>query len=101
MTWQLLGQAFVQACQGRHPRPLRQFPVKAGFSRRATHGRRELLRAALDPTAPVPVVRLAGGQGSAMLGAACQADGYLMVPGDTPVLEGSDYAFLPIAQFAV
>ncbi|GHB13203.1 molybdopterin molybdotransferase MoeA [Modicisalibacter luteus] len=101
VTWQVLGQAFVQACQGRRPRPLQQFPVKAGFSRRTTQGRRELLRVVLDPTEPSPVVRLAGGQGSAMLGAACQADGYLMVPGNTPVLEGNDYVFLSVAQFAV
>ncbi len=101
VTWQMLGQAFVQACQGRRPRPLQQYPVKAAFSRRATQGRSELLRVVLDRTEHRPVARLAGGQGSAMLGAACQADGYLLVPGDTPVLEGNDYAFLPIAQFAV
>ncbi|MCT8468544.1 MULTISPECIES: gephyrin-like molybdotransferase Glp [Chromohalobacter] len=101
VTWQVLGQAFVQACQGRHPRPLQQFFVKAGFSRRATHGRRELLRVVLDHAELEPMARLAGGQGSAMLGAACQADGYLMVPGDTPVMEGNDYAFLPVAQFAI
>ncbi|GAB3343091.1 gephyrin-like molybdotransferase Glp [Chromohalobacter beijerinckii] len=101
VTWQVLGQAFVQACQGRHPRPLQQFSVKAGFSRRATHGRRELLRVVLDHAELEPIAQLAGGQGSAMLGAACQADGYLMVPGDTPVMEGNDYAFLPVAQFAI
>ncbi|MDW5375642.1 molybdopterin molybdotransferase MoeA [Halomonas sp. HP20-15] len=101
VTWHALGQVFVQACQGRRPRALQQFPVKAGFSRRATQGRRELLRVVLDPSELAPVVRLAGGQGSAMLGAACQAHGYLMVPGNTPVLEGNDYAFLPVAQFAI
>ncbi|SFH88259.1 gephyrin-like molybdotransferase Glp [Modicisalibacter xianhensis] len=101
VTWQVLGQAFVQACQGRRPRPLQQLPVKAGFSRRAPQGRCELLRVVLDRHEHEPVARLAGGQGSAMLGAACQADGYLMVPGDMPILEGNAYAFLPVAQFAV
>ncbi|WP_069385068.1 molybdopterin molybdotransferase MoeA [Halomonas caseinilytica] len=101
VTWQLLGQPFVQACQGRYPRPLQQFSVKAGFRHRAPHGRHELLRVVLDHAELEPVARLAGGQGSAMLSAACQANGYLMIPCDMPVMEGNDYAFLPVTQFAI
>ncbi|RTR04510.1 gephyrin-like molybdotransferase Glp [Halomonas nitroreducens] len=97
--WQLLALPFVQGRQGRTPTPLQAFPVVAGFSRRAPRGRRELLRVVLDWRQGRPVARLAGGQGSHMLGAACQAHGYLMIDPDTCVEEGHAYAYCPGAQF--
>ncbi|TLF52344.1 molybdopterin molybdotransferase MoeA [Halomonas urmiana] len=97
--WQLLALPFVQGRQGRVPAPLQRFPVAAGFSRRASHGRRELLRVVLDWRAGTPVARLAGGQGSHMLGAASQAHGYLIIDADTPVEEGHAYGYCPGTQF--
>ncbi|QFU00214.1 Molybdopterin molybdenumtransferase [Halomonas sp. THAF5a] len=97
--WQLLALPFVHGCQGRAPAPLERFPVAAGFSRRASRGRRELLRVVLDWRAGAPVARLAGGQGSHMLGAASQAHGYLIIDADTPVEEGLAYGYCPGAQF--
>ncbi|WP_108446417.1 gephyrin-like molybdotransferase Glp [Halomonas denitrificans] len=97
--WQLLALPFVQGRQGRTPAPLVRFPVAAGFSRRASRGRRELLRVVLDWRQGAPVARLAGGQGSHMLGAASQAHGYLIIDADTPVEEGHAYGYCPGAQF--
>ncbi|MEQ6887347.1 gephyrin-like molybdotransferase Glp [Halomonas sp. CS7] len=97
--WQLLALPFVHGRQGRAPAPLQRFPVAAGFSRRAPHGRRELLRVVLDWSAGAPVARLAGGQGSHMLGAASQSHGYLIIDADTPVEEGHAYGYCPGAQF--
>jgi molybdopterin molybdotransferase len=97
--WQLLALPFVQGRQGRVPTPLQRFPVTAGFSRRAPQGRRELLRVVLDWTDGEPVARLAGGQGSHMLGAASESHGYLIIDADTPVEEGHDYGYCPGAQF--
>lgn len=97
--WQLLALPFVQGRQGRAPAPLQRFPVAAGFSRRASRGRRELLRVVLDWRAGTPVARLAGGQGSHMLGAASQAHGYLIIDADTPVEEGYAYGYCPGTQF--
>jgi molybdopterin molybdotransferase len=53
----------------------------------------------LDWTGGAPVARLAGGQGSHMLGAASQAHGYLIIDADTPVEEGHDYGYCPGTQF--
>jgi len=97
--WQLLALPFVHGRQGRAPAPLECFPVAAGFTRRAPRGRRELLRVVLDWSAGAPVARLAGGQGSHMLGAASQSHGYLIIDADTPVEEGHVYGYCPGAQF--
>ncbi|MFY0989226.1 gephyrin-like molybdotransferase Glp [Halomonas sp. C05BenzN] len=97
--WQYLALPFVHGRQGRTPAPLQHFPVKAGFSRRGSRGRRELLRVVLDWTGGTPVASLAGGQGSHMLGAASQAHGYLMIDADTHVEEGNAHGFCPVAQF--
>ena len=97
--WQLLARPFVQGCQGREVSPLQQFAVRAGFSRRASPGRRELLRVVLDWRGGQPVALLAGGQGSHMLRAASQAHGYLMMVADKDVEEGHDYPYLPAGQF--
>lgn len=97
--WQWLALPFVQGRQGRTPPALQRFPVTAGFSRRAPRGRRELLRVVLDWTGGAPVARLAGGQGSHMLGAASQAHGYLIIDADTPVEEGHVYGYCPGTQF--
>ncbi|MBB3190384.1 gephyrin-like molybdotransferase Glp [Halomonas cerina] len=97
--WQWLALPLVQGCQGRTPPPLQRFSVTAGFSRPAPRGRRELLRVVLDWTGGAPVARLAGGQGSHMLGAASQAHGYLIIDADTPVEEGHAYGYCPGAQF--
>ncbi|MDI5922305.1 molybdopterin molybdotransferase MoeA [Halomonas sp. LR5S13] len=97
--WQWLALPFVQGRQGRTPPPLQRFPVTAGFSRRAPRGRRELLRVVLDWTGGAPVARLAGGQGSHMLGAASQAHGYLIIDADTHVEEGHVYGYCPGTQF--
>ncbi|WP_043531421.1 gephyrin-like molybdotransferase Glp [Litchfieldella xinjiangensis] len=99
--WQLLGLPFVHGRQGRRPAPLQHFPVSAGFSRPASRERYELLRVVLEWRCGDPMAQLAGGQGSHMLSAASQADGYLLVsPGD-PIDEGRGYAYLPISQFSV
>lgn len=97
--WQLLALPFVHGCQGRTVGPLEQFPVRAGFSRRGSRGRMELLRVSLDWQNGQPVAFLAGGQGSHMLRAASQAHGYLMMAADTDVEEGHDYPYLPGGQF--
>ncbi|MCG6656906.1 molybdopterin molybdotransferase MoeA [Halomonas campisalis] len=97
--WQLLARPFVQGCQGGEVAALQQFAVRAGFSRRASPGRRELLRVVLDWQGGQPVALLAGGQGSHMLRAASQAHGYLMMVADTDVEEGHDYPYLPAGQF--
>ncbi|SEK77715.1 gephyrin-like molybdotransferase Glp [Halomonas daqiaonensis] len=97
--WQWLALPFVQGRQGRTPPALQRFPVTAGFSRKAPRGRRELLRVVLDWTGGAPVARLAGGQGSHMLGAASQAHGYLIIDADTHVEEGHVYGYCPGAQF--
>ncbi|WP_280546974.1 MULTISPECIES: gephyrin-like molybdotransferase Glp [unclassified Halomonas] len=97
--WQWLALPFVQGRQGRTPPALQRFPVTAGFSRRAPRGRRELLRVVLDWTGGALVARLAGGQGSHMLGAASQAHGYLIIDADTPVEEGHVYGYCPGTQF--
>ncbi|RCV88571.1 gephyrin-like molybdotransferase Glp [Billgrantia montanilacus] len=97
--WQLLARPFVQGRQGRAVGPLQQFNVRAGFSRRGNHGRRELLRVVLDWQGGLPVAFLAGGQGSHMLRAASQAHGYLMMAADTDVEEGHEYPYLPAGQF--
>ncbi|UZH12371.1 hypothetical protein OM794_10560 [Halomonas sp. BDJS001] len=55
---------------------------------------------ALDWSKGAPVAQLAGGQGSHMLSAASQADGYLMINPETDVAEGSTYHYYPINQFA-
>lgn len=99
VSWQLLALPFVQGRQGRRPGSLQRFPVTAGFSRRATRGRRELLRVVLDWVTGAPLARLAGGQGSHMLGAASQAHGYLLIDADTDVKEGDTYGYCPGAQF--
>ncbi|MFQ3790226.1 gephyrin-like molybdotransferase Glp [Halomonas sp. A29] len=97
--WHLLARPFVQGCQGRTVGPLQQYCVSAGFSRRGSPGRRELLRVTLDWQGGRPVALLAGGQGSHMLQAASQAHGYLMMAADTDVEEGHEYAYLPAGQF--
>ncbi|MFO7647013.1 gephyrin-like molybdotransferase Glp [Halomonas campaniensis] len=97
--WQLLALPFVQGRQGRTPAPLQRFPVTAGFTRRGTRGRRELLRVVLDWTSGEPVARLAGGQGSHMLSAASQAHGYLVMDANKNVEEGHAYGYCPAAQF--
>lgn len=97
--WQLLALPFVQGRQGRTPAPLQRFPVTAGFTRRGTRGRRELLRVVLDWTSGEPVARLAGGQGSHMLSAASQAHGYLVIDANKNVEEGHAYGYCPAAQF--
>ncbi|MDZ7851707.1 MAG: gephyrin-like molybdotransferase Glp [Halomonas sp.] len=97
--WQWLALPFVQGLQGRTPPALQRFPVTAGFSRRAPRGRRELLRVVLDWTGGAPVARLAGGQGSHMLGAASQAHGYLIIDSNNNVEEGHVYGYCPGAQF--
>ncbi len=97
--WQLLALPFVQVRQGREAAPLQRFPVAAGFSRRGPRGRRELLRVVLDWTSGAPVARLAGGQGSHMLSAASQANGYLMIDANNNVEEGHAYGYCPAVQF--
>ncbi|QTF92961.1 gephyrin-like molybdotransferase Glp [Halomonas sp. BM-2019] len=97
--WQLLALPFVQVRQGREAAPLQQFPVVAGFARRGPRGRRELLRVVLDWSSGTPVARLAGGQGSHMLGAASQAHGYLVIDANNNVEEGHAYGYCPAAQF--
>lgn len=97
--WHLLVLPFVQGCQGRQPAALQRYPLPAGFSRRGTRGRCELLRVVLAWQDGEAVAYLAGGQGSGMLAAASQAHGYLLVPAGVDVQEGRDYAFLPMAQF--
>lgn len=97
--WQLLALPFVHGRQGRTPAALQHFPVPAGFSRHASRGRCELLRVVLEWRCGEPVARLAGGQGSHMLSAAHQAEGYLLIPPGDHVEEGRDYAYLPVAQF--
>ncbi|MBB3329635.1 molybdopterin molybdotransferase [Halomonas campaniensis] len=97
--WQLLALPFVQGRQGRTPAPLQRFPVTAGFTRRGTRGRRELLRVVLDWTSGEPVARLAGGQGSHMLSAASQAHGYLVIDANKNVEEGHAYGYCPAVQF--
>ncbi|MCD6439372.1 MAG: molybdopterin molybdotransferase MoeA, partial [Halomonas sp.] len=97
--WQLLALPFIHAMQGRHLAALQCFPVKAGFSQRGPKGRCELLRVVLDWSQGSPVAQLAGGQGSHMLGAASQADGYLMINAETDVAEGEAYHYYPINQF--
>nr|WP_298059640.1 molybdopterin-binding protein [uncultured Halomonas sp.] len=99
--WQLLALPFIHAMQGRPVVALQCFPVKAGFSQRGPQGRSELLRVVLDWSSGAPVAQLAGGQGSHMLSAASQADGYLMITSSTDVAEGSAYHYYPINQFAV
>ncbi|HDZ47432.1 hypothetical protein LCGC14_0057300 [marine sediment metagenome] len=99
--WQLLALPFIHAMQGRFVAALQCFPVKAGFSQRGPQGRSELLRVALDWTNGAPAAQLAGGQGSHMLSAASQADGYLMITPATDVVEGSAYHYYPINQFSV
>jgi len=97
--WHLLARPFVQGCQGRTVGPLQQYRVQAGFSRRGSLGRRELLRVVIDWQGNHPVALLAGGQGSHMLHAASQAHGYLMMAADTDVEEGHEYPYLPAGQF--
>lgn len=97
--WHLLARPFVQGCQGRTVGPLQHYRVRAGFSRRGSPGRRELLRVTLDWQGDHPVALLAGGQGSHMLHAASQAHGYLMMAADTDVEEGREYPYLPAGQF--
>lgn len=97
--WHFLARPFVQGCQGRSVGPLQQYRLVAGFSRRGSPGRRELLRVMLDWQGERPVAMLAGGQGSHMLHAASQAHGYLMMAADTDVEEGHEYPYLPAGQF--
>lgn len=97
--WHLLARPFVQGCQGRTVGPLQQYKVRAGFSRRGSPGRRELLRVVLDWQNGHPVAFLAGGQGSHMLRSASEAHGYLMMAADTDVEEGHEYPYLPAGQF--
>ncbi|AQU83815.1 MULTISPECIES: molybdopterin molybdotransferase MoeA [unclassified Halomonas] len=98
--WQLLTLPFIHAMQGRSVASLQCYPVKAGFSQRGPRGRCELLRVMLDWTKELPVAQLAGGQGSHMLSAASQADGYLMINSETDVAEGRTYHYYPVSQFA-
>lgn len=98
--WQLLALPFIYVMQGRRPMALQRYSVKAGFAKRGPRGRCELLRVVLDGSNEEPVAQLAGGQGSHMLSAASQAHGYLMVNADTDVVEGGDYVYYPISQFA-
>ncbi|NIC06506.1 gephyrin-like molybdotransferase Glp [Billgrantia bachuensis] len=97
--WHLLARPFVQGCQGRNVGPLQQYRVRAGFSRRGSPGRRELLRVVIDWQGDQPLALLSGGQGSHMLHAASQAHGYLMMAADTDVEEGHEYHYLPAGQF--
>lgn len=97
--WQLLALPLVHGCQGRIPAELQQFPVTAGFSRPGPQGRRELLRVVLDWYAGAPIAHLAGGQGSHMLSAASQSEGYLMIDANQDVEEGHAHLYCPTAQF--
>ncbi|WP_447555097.1 molybdopterin molybdotransferase MoeA [Vreelandella sp. EE22] len=97
--WHWLALAFIHARQGRCAAPLQRYRVKAGFHQRGPRGRCELLRVTLTWHDDTPVARLAGGQGSHMLSAASQADGYLMVEPDTDVTAGHDYLFYPLSPF--
>ncbi|MCS2609259.1 molybdopterin molybdotransferase MoeA [Halomonas dongshanensis] len=99
--WQFLALAFIHAMQGRGSTLLQCYPVIAGFSRSRSRGRSELLRVVLDGAREHAVAELAGGQGSHMLSAASQAQGYLMVNADTDVIAGSFYHYYPLHQFAL
>ncbi|MCY1342763.1 hypothetical protein D9M69_287630 [compost metagenome] len=91
----MVARPFLLRAQGRHevlPRPLR---VPAAFAWTERNPRRQYLRARLETFAGEPHVVPHPRQGSAMLTAACWADGLAVVDCGRTVARGEYVDFLP------
>jgi molybdopterin molybdotransferase len=82
----------AQGCREVLPQPLR---IAAGFVWNKANGRRQYLRARLQPRAGQLTAVLHAKQGSAMLTAACWADGLAIVECQRTLQEGELIDFLP------
>ncbi|MEP5982659.1 MAG: hypothetical protein ABJ273_15690, partial [Marinobacter alexandrii] len=71
----------------------------AGFSRSKTTHREEYVRVRLDDTTGRLRAVLAGSQSSGVLSVASASDGYLIIPPQTPVTEGTHYDFVDRDHF--
>jgi len=99
VTFLVLVRPLLLRLQGALDRPLRRFPVSAGFRHRKKRERREWLRASLAPGSPLPVAHRFPRDGAGILSSLVQTDGLVELPEDlTQLEEGATVSFLPYSE---
>lgn len=99
VTFEILAIDFIRVLMGTRPLPGRTLSLPAGFSRSKTTHREEYVRVRLDDTTGRLRAVLAGSQSSGVLSVASASDGYLIIPPQTPVTEGTHYDFVDRDHF--
>ncbi|MBW4934280.1 molybdopterin molybdotransferase MoeA [Marinobacter sp. F4206] len=94
VTFEVLAVDFIRQLMGARNRPFLPVPVAAGFARARSNPRQEYLRVMLSSDGGALKADLAGSQSSGVLSVASRADGYLIVPPNNSITEGSHYAFV-------
>lgn len=94
VTFEVLAADFIRQLMGARTRPVLSVPVAAGFDRGRSTPRQEYLRVMLSSDEGTLKADLAGSQSSGVLSVATRADGYLIVPPNTPITEGAHYDFV-------
>ncbi|MDI9244134.1 gephyrin-like molybdotransferase Glp [Marinobacter sp. CHS3-4] len=94
VTFEVMAIPLLRRLMGTKPTKARATSLPAGFNRRKTTVRQEYLRVFLDQTSGVPTAIPAGSQSSGVLSVASKADGYFIIPPQTPVNEGEHYDFV-------
>jgi molybdopterin molybdotransferase len=99
VTFLLVARPLLLHLAGAEPRPLRRFPVAAGFSHGKKPGRREYLRVVLGagPTGGL-VAHRHGRDGAGMLSSLAGAEGLVELPEDVAgVAPGDPVAYIPLS----
>ncbi|MGE0717786.1 MAG: gephyrin-like molybdotransferase Glp [Alphaproteobacteria bacterium] len=100
VTFMTVARPIVLARAGAAPEPDRAYPVRAAFDHRKRQGRREYLRARLEPGADgVPIVRRFPREGTGILSSMVESDGLVVLPEEMESLAaGSLVDFLPFSE---
>jgi molybdopterin molybdotransferase len=103
VTFLMLVRPALLLLSGASLRPPRRFPVAADFAMRRKPGRREYLRCTLHDRADgVPVARRLARDGSAVLTAIANCDGFLELPEELgEVSPGMTLSFIPKSEFGL
>lgn len=94
VTFTMLARPFILKTMGGEQYLPNQFSVAAGFNRPKAITRQEYLRVELKDGKAV----LGHSQSSGVLSSAITAAGYLVVPPNTPVVEGDLLTFIPFSE---
>jgi molybdopterin molybdotransferase len=98
ITALVVARPFLLRAQGRQDVLARPLRVPAAFDWSTSNPRRQYLRARLETTEGQPQAVLHPRQGSAMLAAACWADGLAVVEREHTLMRGELVDFLPFAD---